>query len=80
LNHPTSFQDFLRSHPGRVQLAWWMGGVGAVFTLCFAVFAWFADAEVPVLFWPVIAGGGALLGLHFCHLRWQAAAEKRGER
>ena len=57
-----------------------MGTGAVVFSGGFGLFAWYAEAHVPIPFWPIIAGGGALLGLHFFHLRWQADAEKRGER
>jgi hypothetical protein len=57
-----------------------MGASAAMFSIGFALFAWYAHAEVPLPFWPIIAGGGALLGLHFFHLKWQAAAEKRAKR
>ena len=57
-----------------------MGTGAVVFSAAFGLFGWYADAYVPLPFWPIIAGGGALLGLHFLHLRWQADAEKRGER
>jgi hypothetical protein len=79
LNQPASFQDYLRSASGRAQLARWMGGTAAAFVIAFGLMAWYAEAEVPLLFWPIIAGGGGLLGLHLCHLRWQARAEKSGQ-
>jgi hypothetical protein len=53
-----------------------MGGGAVIFSVGFGLFAWFAEAEVPILFWPIIAGGGALFGLHFLRLRWQAIAER----
>jgi hypothetical protein len=78
MTEPASFQDHVRSPAGRRQLVRWMAGSAAIFSVCFGLFAWYAEAEVPFPFWPIIAGGGALLGLHVCRLRWQAKMEKEG--
>ena len=77
---PESFPDYVRSGAGRVQLGRWMGGGALVFSAAFAVFAWYAHADVPLLFWPIIAGGGALMGLRVCHLRWLRKADRAGDR
>jgi hypothetical protein len=71
-----TFLDYVRTRAGRVQLGRWAGGCALGLSVGFALFAWYARADVPLLFWPVIAGGGALFGLHICHLRWQATAGK----
>ena len=74
VNQLQSFPEFLQSRAGRTQLARWAGTSAVVFSVGFGLLAWYAEAEVPLFFWPFIAGGGALLGLHFCYLRWQAVA------
>ena len=76
MNEPSSFQLHVRSPAGRRDLVRWMGSSAALFSIGFGLFAWYAEASVPLPFWPIIAGGGALLGLHFCRLRWQAKNEK----